>query len=71
MPTKNVGVSGLGDPAFIVGPKFIVEIVRNWIAAVGAKTAYIEPSSPWENGYCKSFNARLRDELLNGEVFYM
>jgi transposase InsO family protein len=52
------------------GPEFIAEIVRNWIAAVGAKTAYIEPGSPWENGYCESFNARLRDELLNGEVFY-
>jgi putative transposase len=46
------------------------EIVRNWIAAVGATTAYIELGSPWENGYCESFNARLRDELLNGEVFY-
>ena len=60
-------------PAFIRsdnGPEFIAEIVRNWIAAVGAKTAYIEPGSPWENGYCESFNARLRDELLNGEVFY-
>ncbi len=52
------------------GPEFIAEAVRNWIAAVGAKTAYIEPGSPWENGYCESFNARLRDELLNGEVFY-
>jgi len=52
------------------GPEFIAEIVRNWIAAVGAKTAYIEPGSPWENGYCESFNARLRDELLNGESFY-
>ena len=38
--------------------------------AVGAKTAYIEPGSPWENGYCESFNARLRDEFLNGEIFY-
>jgi transposase InsO family protein len=37
---------------------------------VGAKTAYIEPGSPWENGYCESFNARFRDEFLNGEVFY-
>ena len=37
---------------------------------MGAKTAYIEPGSPWENGYCESFNARFRDELLNGEVFY-
>ncbi len=38
--------------------------------AVGAKTAYIEPGSPWENGYYESFNAKLRDELLNGEIFY-
>lgn len=52
------------------GPEFIAEAVRNWINAVGAKTAYIEPGSPWENGYVESFNARLRDELLNGEIFY-
>jgi transposase InsO family protein len=38
--------------------------------AVGAKTAFIEPGSPWENGYCESFNSKLRDELLNGEIFY-
>ena len=44
--------------------------LREWIAAVGAKTAYIEPGSPWENGYCESFNGKLRDELLNGEIFY-
>ena len=44
--------------------------MRDWIAAVGAKTAYIEPGSPWQNGYCESFNARFRDELLNGEIFY-
>jgi len=37
---------------------------------VGAKTAYIMPGSPWENGYCESFNSKLRDELLNGEIFY-
>ena len=61
-----------GVPAFIRsdnGPEFIAEIVRNWIAAVGAKTAYIEPGSPWENGYCESFNARLRDELLTEKSF--
>ena len=52
------------------GPECIAEAVRRWIAAVGAQTAYIEPGSPWENGYVESFNARLRDELLNGEVFY-
>ena len=39
-------------------------------AMVGAETAYIEPGSPWENGYCESFNARFRDEFLNGEIFY-
>ena len=52
------------------GPEFIAKALRNWIAAVGASTAYIEPGSPWENGYCESFNSRLRDELLNGEIFY-
>jgi putative transposase len=52
------------------GPEFIAEAVRTWIAAVGANTAYITPGSPWENGYIESFNARLRDELLNGEIFY-
>jgi putative transposase len=46
------------------GPEFIAKAVRQWIAAVGAKTAYIEPGSPWENGYCESFNSKLRDELL-------
>jgi len=51
-------------------PEFVAEAVRKWIAAVGAKSAYIEPGSPWENGYVESFNARLRDELLNGEIFY-
>ena len=44
--------------------------MQDWIAAVGAKTAYIERGSPWENGYIERFNARLRDELLNGEIFY-
>jgi len=51
------------------GPEFIAKAVRGWIAAVGAKTAYIEPGSPWENGYCESFNSKLRDELLNMEIF--
>ncbi|MGA1753777.1 MAG: IS3 family transposase [Pontimonas sp.] len=62
-----------GVPAYIRsdnGPEFIADAVRQWINAVGAETAYIEPGSPWENGYCESFNARFRDELLNGEIFY-
>jgi putative transposase len=52
------------------GPEFIAKAVREWIAAVDARTAYIEPGSPWENGYCESFNSKLRDELLDGEIFY-
>ena len=52
------------------GPEFVAKAVQKWITAVGAKTAYIERGSPWENGYVESFNARLRDELLNGEIFY-
>ena len=62
-----------GVPAHIRsdnGPEFVAKAVQEWIAVVGAKTAYIERGSPWENGYIESFNARLRDELLNGEIFY-
>ena len=62
-----------GVPAYIRsdnGPEFVAQALRDWIEAVGTKTAYIEPGSPWENGYCESFNGKLRDELLNGEIFY-
>jgi transposase InsO family protein len=52
------------------GLEFVAKSVQAWIGAVGAKTAYIAPGSPWENGYIESFNARLRDELLDGEIFY-
>ena len=52
------------------GAEFVAKAVQDWIAAVGAKTAYIAPGSPWENGFIESFNARLRDELLDGELFY-
>jgi transposase InsO family protein len=52
------------------GAEMTAKIVRSWLASVGAKTLYIEPGSPWENGYCESFNGKLRDELLNGEIFY-
>jgi len=51
------------------GPEFVAKAVQSWITGVGAKTAYIAPGSPWENGFIESFNARLRDELLNGEIF--
>ena len=62
-----------GVPAHIRsdnGPEFVAKAVQEWIAVAGAKTAYIERGSPWENGYIESFNARLRDELLDGEIFY-
>src|SRR5215217_6232267 len=52
------------------GPEFVAEAVQGWITAVGARTAHIAPGSPWENGYVESFGARLRDELLDGEIFY-
>lgn len=52
------------------GPEFIATRLRNWLASIEVKTAYIEPGSPWENGYCESFNGTLRNELLDGEIFY-
>ena len=52
------------------GSEFTAKAVRAWLPRVGAKTLYIEPGVPWENGYNESFNGKLRDELLNGEIFY-
>lgn len=62
-----------GPPTFVRsdnGREFIAATVREWIAAVGAQSAYIEPGSLRENGYCESFNSKLRDGLLNGELFF-
>ena len=52
------------------GPEFTSHAVRDWLARVGVKTLFIEPGSPWENGYIESFNGKLRDELLDREIFY-
>lgn len=52
------------------GPEFIAHELQKWLAKVGTRTLYIERGSPWENGYCESFNGKLRDECLNGEIFY-
>ena len=52
------------------GSDFTARIVRQWLKRIGVQTLYIEPGSPWENGYNESFNGKLRDELLNGEIFY-
>jgi putative transposase len=52
------------------GPEFVAKNLRKWLHRTGAKTLYIEPGSPWENGYCESFNSKLRDQFLNGEIFY-
>jgi len=52
------------------GAEFTAKVVRSWLARIGVKTLFIEPGSPWENGYNESFNSKLRDELLNGEIFY-
>jgi transposase InsO family protein len=51
------------------GSEFTAEVVRNWLERVGVGTLYIEPGSPWENGYLESFNRKLRDELLDRELF--
>ena len=51
------------------GSEFIAKIVQRWLRDNGIKTIYIEPGSPWENGYCESYNGKLRDECLNGELF--
>jgi transposase InsO family protein len=52
------------------GPEFVAKELRKWLGKVGTDTLYIEPGSPWENGYCESFNGKMRDECLNGEIFY-
>ena len=61
-----------GTPQFIRsdnGPEFVAQLIRQWLKDLGVKTAFIEPGSPWENGYIESFNGKFRDELLNGEIF--
>lgn len=62
-----------GAPAYLRsdnGPEFTAAVVRSWLADLGVQTLFIEPGSPWENGYIESFNSRLRDEVLNREIFY-
>ncbi len=61
-----------GAPDFIRsdnGPEFTAEVIRGWLNRLGVKTLFIEPGSPWENGYIESFNGKFRDELLNREIF--
>ena len=61
-----------GTPEYIRsdnGPEFVAENLRRYLQSIGVNTLFIEPGSPWENGYIESFNGKLRDELLNGEVF--
>lgn len=52
------------------GPEFAANAVKSWLGRIGVTTLYIEKASPWENGYNESFNGKLRDELLNPEIFY-
>lgn len=52
------------------GPEFVATTLRIWFEQLELKPLFIQPGSPWENGYCESFNGKLRDELLNGEIFY-
>jgi transposase InsO family protein len=62
-----------GVPAHIRsdnGPEFVAKVLREWLHRLDVEALFIEPGSPWENGYIESFNGKLRDELLNGEIFY-
>jgi len=59
----------LGPVISASSPEFTARSVRKWLARLGVKTLFIEPGSPWENGYIESFNGKLRDELLNREIF--
>jgi len=62
-----------GIPAHIRsdnGPEMVAKVLRQWLTQLGTRSLYIEPGSPWENGYCESFNGKLRDECLNGEIFH-
>jgi putative transposase len=52
------------------GAEMTAKVIRSWLGQLGTRTLYIEPGSPWENGYCESFNGKLRDECLNQEIFY-
>ena len=52
------------------GPEFTAHLIREWLQRLGVQTLFIEPGSPWENGYVESFNGKFRDECLNGELFY-
>ena len=52
------------------GPEMTAKVVGDWLTRIGSRTLFIAPGSPWENGYNESFNGKLRDELLNGEIFY-
>jgi transposase InsO family protein len=51
------------------GPEFVADLLRGWLQNLHVKPLFIEPGSPWENGYIESFNGKFRDELLNGEIF--
>jgi putative transposase len=62
-----------GTPDYIRsdnGPEFVAEDLRSWLRRLNVKTLFIEPGSPWENGYIQSFNGKFRNELLNGEISY-
>jgi len=69
MPKDDAVEGGCIVPMYY-GPEFTAELIRNWLTRVDVNTLFIEPGSPWEDGYVESFNGKFRDELLNGEIFY-
>ena len=62
-----------GTPTYIRsdnGPEMVAKVLREWLTGLGTRNLYIEPGSPWENGFCESFNGKLRDECFSGEIFH-
>ena len=62
-----------GIPTYIrsdIGPEMVELVLREWLTGLGTRNLYIEPGSPWENGFCEYFTGKLRDECLNGEILY-
>jgi len=71
-PTEIIEAAGLFPYSYLRsdnGSEFTAKLVRGWLDRLQVKTLFIDPGSPWENGYIESFNGKLRDELLNGEIF--
>ncbi len=70
-PRRFQPITSIATPfCMYYGAEMRADLVRKWLASLGSQPLFIEPGSSWENSYCESFNGKLRDECLNGEIFY-